>query len=103
MGAALSSNVLTIHPDQGQSGKWKTTTVIRQPWTPVEGWALPEQPPLITGAIALTALLHHSASHIQQLLSYSAGMSHRISHTGGCPGGRCCLADGVNVWLAQTF
>ena len=22
--------------------------VIRQPWTKVEGWALPEQPPLIT-------------------------------------------------------
>ena len=27
---------------------WATTTVIHQPWTKVEGWALPELPPLIT-------------------------------------------------------
>mmetsp|Transcript_5074 Transcript_5074/g.14573 ORF Transcript_5074/g.14573 Transcript_5074/m.14573 type:complete len:475 (-) Transcript_5074:460-1884(-) len=47
LGAALSSNVLSIHPN-GDSGKWATSTVIKQPWTPVEGWALPEQPPLIT-------------------------------------------------------
>ncbi len=28
--------------------EWATDVVIRQPWTKVEGWALPEQPPLIT-------------------------------------------------------
>ena len=91
MGAALSSNVLTIHPDQGHSGRWKTTTVIKQPWTSVEGWALPEQPPLITGALALTAPLHHSASHIQQMLSYFTGMLHGIARTGCCPGAAALL------------
>ena len=33
---------------QGEDGKWKTSVVIRQEWTKVEGWALPELPPLIT-------------------------------------------------------
>jgi len=33
---------------QGDDGKWKTQVVIRQEWTKVEGWALPELPPLIT-------------------------------------------------------
>lgn len=56
LGAALSSNVLSIHPN-GDSGKWATSTVIKQPWTPVEGWALPEQPPLITGAAASSGLI----------------------------------------------
>ena len=28
--------------------EWATTTVVQQPWTKVEGWILPEQPPLIT-------------------------------------------------------
>lgn len=60
LGAALSSNVLSIHPD-GDSGRWATSTVIKQPWTPVEGWALPEQPPLITGASAPCALLPPAA------------------------------------------
>ena len=30
------------------SVKWKTNVAIRQPWTKVEGWVLPEMPPLIT-------------------------------------------------------
>lgn len=33
---------------QGEDGTWKTSVVIRQEWTKVEGWALPELPPLIT-------------------------------------------------------
>ena len=33
---------------QGASGKWETSVVVRQPWTQVEGWILPEVPPLIT-------------------------------------------------------
>jgi len=28
--------------------EWAADVVILQPWTKVEGWALPEQPPLIT-------------------------------------------------------
>jgi hypothetical protein len=27
---------------------WKHSVAIRQPWTKVEGWILPELPPLIT-------------------------------------------------------
>ncbi|KAK9915575.1 hypothetical protein WJX75_001008 [Coccomyxa subellipsoidea] len=46
VGAALSSNV--IHFTKGEDGTWKTSVVIRQEWTKVEGWALPELPPLIT-------------------------------------------------------
>ena len=30
------------------SDKWETSVVIKQPWTKVEGWVLPEVPPLIT-------------------------------------------------------
>ena len=33
---------------QGESGRWEHSVAIRQPWTQVEGWALPELPPLIT-------------------------------------------------------
>lgn len=47
MGAALSSNV--IHFTRPEGGKeWETNVVIEQPWTQVEGWILPEVPPLIT-------------------------------------------------------
>ncbi|KAI3436518.1 hypothetical protein D9Q98_005935 [Chlorella vulgaris] len=48
VGAALSSNVIHIHKEVNGSTKWKTDVVIKQPWTKVEGWALPEMPPLIT-------------------------------------------------------
>ena len=54
VGAALASNVLRFHKVSGGDdvkadvGKWAADVVIRQPWTPVEGWALPEMPPLIT-------------------------------------------------------
>jgi selenium-binding protein 1 len=47
LGAALSSNVHRIHKAADGKG-WTTTVGIRQPWTKVSGWALPEQPPLIT-------------------------------------------------------
>ena len=33
---------------QGESGQWVTEVVIKQEWTDVEGWALPQMPPLIT-------------------------------------------------------
>lgn len=46
VGAALSSNVIRFSKDGDD--KWKTAVVIRQPWTKVEGWILPEVPPLIT-------------------------------------------------------
>lgn len=48
VGCALSSNVVHFTLDPAGSGKWVTSTVIRQPWTKVEGWVLPEVPPLIT-------------------------------------------------------
>ncbi|KAK9814393.1 hypothetical protein WJX72_005141 [[Myrmecia] bisecta] len=46
VGAALSSNV--IHFTKGPDGAWVHKMVIHQDWTKVEGWALPELPPLIT-------------------------------------------------------
>ena len=33
---------------QGSAGDWATDVAIRQPWLSVEGWLLPEMPPLIT-------------------------------------------------------
>jgi selenium-binding protein 1 len=30
------------------SVSWKTEVAVRQPWLKVEGWVLPEMPPLIT-------------------------------------------------------
>ena len=33
---------------QGSDGLWATQVAIRQPWLKVEGWVLPEMPPLIT-------------------------------------------------------
>ncbi len=60
VGAALASNVLRFHKaaEQPQQegdtaaaddvGTWAAEVVIRQEWTPVEGWALPAMPPLIT-------------------------------------------------------
>eukprot|EP00887_Chlorella_sp_A99_P006032 scaffold22.g6032.t1 len=57
VGAALSSNV--IHFTQARpsdarrrmdadSGEWKTNVAVKQAWTKVEGFVLPELPPLIT-------------------------------------------------------
>jgi selenium-binding protein 1 len=46
VGAALSSNV--IHFTKDDSGKWVHDVAIRQAWTEVEGWVLPQMPPLIT-------------------------------------------------------
>ena len=46
-GAALSSNVIAFEVDAA-SGKVATHVAIRQAWLPVEGWALPSLPPLIT-------------------------------------------------------
>ena len=33
---------------QGEDGQWVTEVVIKQQWTDVEGWVLPQMPPLIT-------------------------------------------------------
>uniref|UniRef100_A0A7S0RZN5 Methanethiol oxidase n=1 Tax=Chlamydomonas leiostraca TaxID=1034604 RepID=A0A7S0RZN5_9CHLO len=48
IGAALSSNVIHVTKESEGSDKWKAVTVFKQPWAKVEGWALPELPPLIT-------------------------------------------------------
>lgn len=48
MGAALSSNVIRIYKEVNGSVSWKTQVAIKQPWLKVEGWVLPELPPLIT-------------------------------------------------------
>lgn len=54
VGAALASNVLRFHRVSGGEdaaadvGRWAAEVVIRQPWVPVDGWALPAMPPLIT-------------------------------------------------------
>lgn len=34
--------------DPENEGKWVTSVAVRQPWVKVEGWVLPELPPLIT-------------------------------------------------------
>lgn len=52
VGAALGSNILRFHKaDEGDDDSWAAEVVIRQEWTPVEGWALPEMPPLITDVL----------------------------------------------------
>ncbi|EFN58621.1 hypothetical protein CHLNCDRAFT_140840 [Chlorella variabilis] len=48
VGAALSSNVIHISKEVNGSVSWKTNVAIKQPWVKVEGWVLPEMPPLIT-------------------------------------------------------
>eukprot|EP00854_Cymbomonas_tetramitiformis_P006061 gene6061-7284_t len=48
VGAALSSNVIMVTPDDATPGNWKHEVIIRQPSLKVEGWLLPEMPPLIT-------------------------------------------------------
>lgn len=47
-GAALSSNIIGIKKEVNGGVTWKTYTALKQEWTKVEGWALPEMPPLIT-------------------------------------------------------
>lgn len=47
VGAALSSTVIHFTRPEGAK-EWQTNVVIEQPWTQVEGWILPEVPPLIT-------------------------------------------------------
>ena len=41
-------HISTIVTVQNGSNQWETAVAIRQPWTKVEGWVLPEVPPLIT-------------------------------------------------------
>lgn len=48
VGAALSSNVIHFTKNPEDPEKWVSNVVIRQPWVKVEGWVLPELPPLIT-------------------------------------------------------
>jgi len=47
VGAALSSNIVRLVIDR-DTGHVAHDVVVRQPWLKVEGWALPELPPLIT-------------------------------------------------------
>ncbi|MEW5298769.1 MAG: hypothetical protein WDW36_001852 [Sanguina aurantia] len=47
VGAALSSNVIHFTQPAG-SDQWVTRVAIEQTWVQVEGWVLPELPPLIT-------------------------------------------------------
>ncbi len=35
-------------PVQGEGNQWTTNVVIKQDWTEVDGWVLPQMPPLIT-------------------------------------------------------
>ncbi|KAI8468542.1 MAG: selenium binding protein [Monoraphidium minutum] len=46
VGCALSSNIIRLVA--GPDGRVATDVVVRQPWLKVEGWALPELPPLVT-------------------------------------------------------
>ncbi|KIY91708.1 Selenium-binding protein 1 [Monoraphidium neglectum] len=46
VGAALSSNIIRLVV--GKGGEVATDVAVRQSWLKVEGWALPELPPLIT-------------------------------------------------------
>ena len=48
VGAALASNILRFHK---AADAWAAEVAIRQEWTPVEGWALPEMPPLVSDII----------------------------------------------------
>jgi selenium-binding protein 1 len=54
VGAALSSNIIhftntTATDGNGTPSKeWTASAVIKQPWMDVEGWILPQVPPLIT-------------------------------------------------------
>lgn len=50
VGCALSSNVVLLRKDPTSNGAVKLTHkfVISQPWLAVEGWVLPQLPPLIT-------------------------------------------------------
>ncbi len=42
------ANKTCLSFNQGSDDKWETSVVVKQPWTKVEGWVLPEVPPLIT-------------------------------------------------------
>ena len=46
VGAALSSNIIGF--EVGAGGEVATRVAVRQAWLDVEGWALPQLPPLIT-------------------------------------------------------
>ena len=49
VGAALSSNVIHFtRSGAGNGAEWSAVPVIKQPWLDVEGWVLPQLPPLIT-------------------------------------------------------
>ena len=51
VGAALASNILRFHKAADDGDAWAAEVAIRQEWTPVEGWALPEMPPLVSDII----------------------------------------------------
>ncbi|KAL4457508.1 hypothetical protein ABPG75_012373 [Micractinium tetrahymenae] len=48
VGAALSSNIIGLKKVVNGDTRWVHSVAIRQPWAKVEGWVLPELPPLIT-------------------------------------------------------
>ena len=47
VGCALSSNVVRLEVDAA-TGRVGHSVAVRQPWLKVDGWALPELPPLVT-------------------------------------------------------
>ena len=51
VGAALASNILRFHKAADGGDAWAAEVAIRQEWTPVQGWVLPEMPPLVTDII----------------------------------------------------
>jgi selenium-binding protein 1 len=51
VGAALASNILRFHKAPAGGNDWAAEVAIRQEWTPVDGWALPAMPPLISDII----------------------------------------------------
>ncbi len=42
------SSILILSVQDASSKQWETSVAICQPWTKVDGWILPEVPPLIT-------------------------------------------------------
>eukprot|EP01023_Acetabularia_acetabulum_P051981 TRINITY_DN575_c0_g1_i2.p1 TRINITY_DN575_c0_g1~~TRINITY_DN575_c0_g1_i2.p1 ORF type:complete len:472 (-),score=84.93 TRINITY_DN575_c0_g1_i2:358-1773(-) len=48
VGCALSSNLVHFYKDSAEDAEFKWDVVVQQDWVDVDGWALPQMPPLIT-------------------------------------------------------
>eukprot|EP01023_Acetabularia_acetabulum_P048313 TRINITY_DN5102_c0_g2_i5.p2 TRINITY_DN5102_c0_g2~~TRINITY_DN5102_c0_g2_i5.p2 ORF type:complete len:490 (+),score=112.26 TRINITY_DN5102_c0_g2_i5:106-1575(+) len=48
VGCALSSNIIHFYKDKPDDAEFKWDVVVEQNWVDVEGWALPQMPPLIS-------------------------------------------------------